>query len=221
MIRMLCIADIFSLINAIFGFIAIIMAFSGEIRLSFSFILLAMLADGLDGIIARKISQSDLGEYLESMADMTSLCIAPAVFIFHIYFEVVSISIYFYIYLLIVLFLFLSFGIIRLASFHVMKKKDYFIGLPASVSTIILIICAVLKVDFFYLLFIIIVVSFALVSSVRFPKPDIKINISAVVLVFLTLIMWKTYQNVALIIFLFSVIIYAICGPIYLFINKQ
>ena len=73
MIKLLSIADVVSLTNAILGFLAILMIFSNETRLAFSFILLALLADGLDGIVARKLGKSDIGEYLESMADMTSL----------------------------------------------------------------------------------------------------------------------------------------------------
>ena len=124
MIKLVSIADIISLTNAIFGFFAILFLLSDliateemRLRISFSFILLALLADGLDGIVARKTRKSDIGEYLESMADMTSLTIAPAIFIYVVYHDLVLCCIYSYIYLLIALIVFLLFGIIRLASF--------------------------------------------------------------------------------------------------------
>jgi len=131
MIKLLSVADCISLINAIFGFLSITIAFIGEIRLAFTFILLAILADGLDGIVARRTNESKIGEYLESMADMTSLSIAPAFFIYTVYYEVVSCCFYKHFILLLVLTVFLSLNIIRLASFHIMKDKKIFIGLPA------------------------------------------------------------------------------------------
>ena len=147
MIKLLSIADAISITNAIFGFLAILFLFSSlgtcqefRMRASFSFILLALLADGLDGIVARKTRKSEMGEYLETMADMTSLVIAPAAFIYFIYSESVSFFLLRHVYLLFALILFLSFGIIRLASFHLMKEDKFFIGLPASASTIILLI---------------------------------------------------------------------------------
>ncbi len=68
MIKLLSLADIVSLTNAGFGFLAIIMASLGEMWFSFSFILIALLADGLDGIVARKTGHSELGNHMEAMA---------------------------------------------------------------------------------------------------------------------------------------------------------
>jgi CDP-diacylglycerol--serine O-phosphatidyltransferase len=110
MIKLVSIADLISLTNVIFGFIAIIFLISDlidneelRLRLSFSFILLALLADGLDGVVARKTRNSDIGEYLESIADMTSLIIAPSIFIYFVYHDFLSSNIYNFIYLMITL----------------------------------------------------------------------------------------------------------------------
>jgi len=111
---------------------------------------------GLDGIVARKTKQGQLGEYLEGMGDMTSMGIAPAIFVFMIYYENISYCIYYQIYLIIALIMFLSLSIIRLASFHIMKKDNYFVGLPASASTVIILILAYLEIEFLYLILIII-----------------------------------------------------------------
>jgi len=203
MVKLLSIADCVSLTNAFFGFLSLIMVFIGEIRLAFSFILLAILADGLDGIIARKTRESKIGEYLESMADMTSLGIAPAFFIFTAYYKSVSCCINKNIVLLFVLALFLLLSIIRLASFHIMKEKKFFIGLPASSSTIIIII------------------SFLMISQIHFPKPDNKINAIAGILIFLTLIMDKYYNGIAPLLLITAICIYVIFGPFYLLINKK
>ena len=75
MIKLISFADIISMINACLGFLAIVMLFLKEMQLSLSFIFIAILTDGLDGIVARKTRNGELGEYLEAMADMTSLSI--------------------------------------------------------------------------------------------------------------------------------------------------
>lgn len=222
MTKLLSIADVISLTNAIFGVLAILFLFSSlgtceefRLRASFSFILLALLADGLDGIVARKVGKSDIGEYLESMADMTSMVIAPAAFIYYVYSESFGFLFYRHIYLLFALILFLSFGIIRLASFHLMKKEKYFIGLPASASTIILLIISFFKVEFIYILPSVVIIGAATVSDIKFPKPGIRINAIATVLIMLTLIMYNSFQRIAPLLLLSAILVYAIGGPIY------
>ena len=72
MIKLIVPADIISMLNALFGFMAILILSINPTyayRLSFTFILLALIADGLDGIVARKPRKGEMGPYLESMAD--------------------------------------------------------------------------------------------------------------------------------------------------------
>lgn len=222
MIKLISIADVISLTNAIFGFLSILFLFSDlisneemRLRVSFSFILLALLADGLDGIVARKTKVSEIGEYLESIADMTSLIIAPALFIYFIYNDLVLSSIINHIYLLIALILFLLLGTIRLSSFHIMKNKKFFLGLPASAGTIILLIIAYFEIKFIYILPVIILISLLMVSNIRFPKPRFKINAIAAILIILTLIIGKYFYGFAPILLLTAILIYLIIGPVY------
>jgi len=223
MIKLISIADVISLTNAIFGFLSILFLFSDlisneemRLRVSFSFILLALLADGLDGIVARKTKVSEIGEYLESIADMTSLIIAPALFIYFIYNDFVLNSIINHIYLLIALVLFLLLGTIRLSCFHIMKKKKFFLGIPASAGTIILLIFAYFEVKFLYILPAIILISLLMITNIRFPKPVFKINAIAAILIILTLIIGKNFYGIAPILLLTAIILYSIFGPIYL-----
>lgn len=222
MIKLLSIADAISITNAIFGVLAILFLFSGigtcgyfQIRASFTFIFLALLADGMDGIVARRTRKSDLGEYLESMADMTSLVIAPACFIYYIYSSMDVFNVFRYVYLLFALILFISFGIIRLASFHIMKEDKFFIGLPASVSTIILVIIAWFEVDFIFLLPAVIIIGAAMASDISFIKPDKKINVIASILIGLSIILYNNYYKIAPLLLLTAILIYAIGSPIY------
>ncbi|KYK22140.1 hypothetical protein AYK24_08485 [Thermoplasmatales archaeon SG8-52-4] len=228
MIKLLSIADAISITNAIFGFLAILFLFSCigtcgnfQTRASFTFIFLALLADGFDGIVARKTRKSDLGEYLESMADMTSLVIAPASFIYYIYSSMEVFNVFRYIYLLFALILFLSFGIIRLASFHIMKEDKFFIGLPASVSTIILVIIAWLEVDFIFLLPAVIIIGAAMASDIIFIKPGIKINAVTAILIVLSLILYNNFYKIAPLLLLAAILIYVVGSPIYSKIMKK
>jgi CDP-diacylglycerol--serine O-phosphatidyltransferase len=222
MIKLVSLADMISITNAIFGILAIIVLFPNfstntdfQLRVSFSLILLALLADGLDGIVARRVRKSDIGEYLESMADMTSLVIAPAAFVYFIYSESVTDVFYRHIYLLVALVLFLFFGIIRLASFHILKEDRYFIGLPASTSTIILLIVSWFEVGFIFILPTVIIIGAIMASDIKFPKPGLKINTIATILIILTLIMYKYYYGIAPLLLLTSILLYMIGVPIH------
>lgn len=220
MIKLLSIADVVSLINAILGFLSIIMIFLSEIHFSFSLILLALLADGLDGIIARKTRHSELGEYMEAIGDMISLGIAPAVFVYSNYNVAVSECIYWHSLLIIVLIVFLSFNIVRLASFHIIKEKTFFVGLPASASAIIMLVMAYFNIEVTYVLLAIVATSLMLISNVRFPKPPLKINAIAALLIVLTIIVGKNFGGIAPILLLLSIITYSLAGQIYLLKRK-
>jgi len=214
------VADVVSLLNAVLGFCAILFLFSEEIRLAFSFILLAILADGLDGIIARKTRHGDLGEFLEAMADMTALGIAPAFFVYTVYYELFSADVWYYFGVGVVLVLFFSLSVIRLASFHIMKQKDFFIGLPASASTILIIILAFFEVEVLYVLIILVVISLVMVCKIRFPKLNSVVLAVATVLILLTLIFGKDYYGFAPILLFCAIFIYSVFGPILLFAKK-
>ncbi|MEF8847826.1 MAG: CDP-alcohol phosphatidyltransferase family protein [Candidatus Thermoplasmatota archaeon] len=220
MIKYLSYADMVSVTNAIFGFLSILMLALNEFRYAYSFILIALMADGLDGILARTTGKGKLGGYLESMADMTSMSIAPSFFIFQIYTDILKNEINLILLTIGILFVFISFCIIRLAAFHLMKDKSYFFGLPASASAIIIIILSYLKIDLIFVLFIVLLLSFLLISNIPFPKTDTSINIIAVVLILLNLIMGKNYNGIAPIILLAAIFIYSSLGPLYISLKK-
>ena len=223
MIKLLSLADLISIVNAVFGFLAVLFLFSDaviplkdtRIHVSFSFILLALLADGLDGIVARWRGSSRLGEYLESMADMSSLCIAPAVFIYFVYSPTMGCCLYRYVYLLIALILFLFFGVVRLASFHIMKQEKFFIGLPASASAIMLLVMSYFMVEFIYILPAVVIIGAVMISDIRFPKPSVRMNIVAALLIFLAILIGKNFYGFAPGLLFIMVLLYAVFGPFY------
>lgn len=172
MIKLIVPADIISMLNALFGFIAILILSISSMnptvayRLSFTFILLALLADGLDGIVARKTRKGDLGPYLESMADMTSTGIATGFFVFHMYYHQLSEqSILVLISFIGVISFYLLCSIIRLAAFHPLKTTNYFMGLPAPAAAIILLGCTYINIPISYCILVILLISFLMLRG--------------------------------------------------------
>ena len=154
-----------------------------------------------------------LGEFLEPMADLTSLSVAPMVFVYVTYHGTVN------------QFLFIAFGaivlfflcsLIRLGSFHILKDDRCFVGLPASASTIIILVAAFLHFDIVLNIILLIVLSLLMVSPIRFPKPKININSVAAILILGTIILGDFLQGVAPLILLVALICYIIFGPVYL-----
>jgi CDP-diacylglycerol--serine O-phosphatidyltransferase len=74
-------ADVVTISNAGLGFLTVIMAFSDPLAAA-RLLLLAAIADGLDGVVARRYGGSPAGPYLDSLADVASFAIAPAVIVF-------------------------------------------------------------------------------------------------------------------------------------------
>jgi len=75
-------ADVMTLLNAALGVVAMTVAVVGDPAQVARLILLAAVADGLDGIIARQFGGTAVGPYLDSMADIVSFGTAPALFLF-------------------------------------------------------------------------------------------------------------------------------------------
>ncbi len=74
-------ADAVTISNAALGFLAVVVAFSDPMTAA-RLLLLAAIADGLDGVVARAYGSSPAGEYLDSLADVASFSVAPAVIVF-------------------------------------------------------------------------------------------------------------------------------------------
>ena len=75
-------ADVMTLLNATVGVVAMAAAVVGRPTLVAQLILLAAVADGLDGIIARWRGGTPVGPYLDSMADIVSFGTATGLFVF-------------------------------------------------------------------------------------------------------------------------------------------
>ena len=70
-------ADAVTVANAAVGFLAAVAA-TVDVELAARLVLLAAVADGLDGVVARHRGSTEAGPYLDSLADVASFGVAPA-----------------------------------------------------------------------------------------------------------------------------------------------
>jgi len=111
------------------GFFAIILATKGHYADAAIAIFVAMLFDGLDGRVARLTNtQSSFGEQYDSMADMLSFCVAPALLVYFWQFSDLGKIGW------LGAFVYTAAGALRLARFNTqigVDDKRYFQGLPS------------------------------------------------------------------------------------------
>jgi archaetidylserine synthase len=128
--RLIKLPDLVTLINALLGFTAVLMMVQSPSNACHASILiiLAVIADGLDGAIARSMEYGVLGENLDSLADVISFGLAPAVIAYAI------LAPHYHYLICVVSGTFLACGILRLARFNAISAKDGFVGLPITSS---------------------------------------------------------------------------------------
>ena len=208
-VRMISTADVFSFVNALFGFLSIMFMLKGDFWLAVTFVLLATLSDGLDGIIARRFYSGNLGESMDSLADIISFFVAPSVII-------LMSGRYENPVILFALSVYLFASLLRLSSFPILKKEDYFDGLPIPASGIILILLVIINVDLMVLAIALLLFSILMVSKVHYPKIDRKMGLVALILIILVIVARDALYSIAPLSLLFALLIYVIFGPAYL-----
>ncbi len=197
MIRSFVLADFITLANAGFGMAAIFLCLnhvtdSGAdyLRVVFVLLPLALVCDVLDGFVAHRLKRhSPLGADLDSLADIVSFGVAPAVLGFTLGLQGM--------WDVLILIYFVSCGISRLARFNVTAealsggtgKVKYYEGTPIPSSIIIVIILGIAywqsRIDHFLpfgsfrigpwifhpLALLYVASGTAMISTFRIPKP--------------------------------------------------
>ena len=165
--RVIRLPDLFTLLNVVFGFLAILAAgraWGGNIpQYAVVFILLAAMADGLDGFLARKVGGSPLGANLDSLADLISFGTAPvflAISTFHLPPHIWPVGIFF-----------LLCGTLRLARFNVVsgKSDSFFEGLPIPAAGIALSASVLLGRPTLTIV-LMLLLALLMVNSISYPK---------------------------------------------------
>src|SRR3954447_26412086 len=126
-------ANLLTLGNLSLGGFAIITSIRGELNLSVLLIFIAALLDRFDGMTARKLNiESELGEQLDSMSDIISFGVAPALLLYQgILNEFGAPGSFFIVF-------YIACGAFRLARFNTQSTKGYFTGLPITAAGCIL-----------------------------------------------------------------------------------
>lgn len=160
-------ANVLTLANLSLGGFAIIFSLKGNLDLSLLLIFVAALADRFDGMVARKLNiESELGKQLDSMSDIISFGVAPALLIYQgILFEFGAPGSFFTIF-------YIGCGAFRLARFNISENNGYFTGLPITaagcLATLSFLAVPYLPAPFF--LFTMIILSFLMVSPFQLRK---------------------------------------------------
>ena len=165
--------------NLFLGYVSIIMTFEGNYILACWLIVIAMIADALDGKTARKLNAfSEFGKELDSFCDAISFGIAPAILVYRIFQELYPVKEV----PLVISFMFALCGVLRLVKFNIITEasdsKADFSGMPipnaAGLIVSYYIFCHSILGEFKFInIFFVLVVASALlmVSTVTFKLP--------------------------------------------------
>ena len=131
------IPSLFTLLNAVCGFISIVESSSGHLEQACYFIVYAALFDGFDGLVARALrTSSEFGVELDSLSDVISFGAAPSYLLYSFHFNTLDgVGIFWSV-------LILAFAAIRLARFNtelIGFDKNVFYGVPVPLSAITII----------------------------------------------------------------------------------
>lgn len=165
------IANSLTMMNLVLGSAAIFCITVDSFTWAALLILLASVMDVLDGKAARYFdSISEIGKNLDSLSDLVSFGIAPALLIF----VQVSGGAYFWLVAIISL-MYICCGAYRLARFNTMNISGYYMGIPITASGMLLAILSLLSITKFPILTIVItlVLAIVMVSKVKVPKLNI------------------------------------------------
>jgi CDP-diacylglycerol--serine O-phosphatidyltransferase len=227
------IPNFFTALNMAFGFFSVVEATAGNFHFAAILIILAAIADALDGLFARLTNTSSrLGVELDSLADVVSFGFAPAFLLWklHLYnFEYLG---------LFIAIVFLVSGAYRLARFNTQLvgfDKEYFSGLPIpmaaiTVSSFILVYYtdSILIPPFdLFVIPLTILLSLLMISKIKYdtiPKPNIKsIKEKPLIFVFFisALIVFLITEGKAIFYIFIFVIVFGIFRQVFSYIKQK
>lgn len=161
------IPNIVTLFNLVLGFTSLLFTMEGLYKEASVSILFAMVLDGLDGRLARRFKvSSDFGKELDSLADLVSFGVAPALLV---YASVLYVLGY---YGLLISIAYALCGAIRLARFNVLNIKTYFVGIPITFAGSFLAIFILLtnRLPFIFYPLLVSILAYLMVSNIKIRK---------------------------------------------------
>lgn len=125
------ISDLISLMNMTCGFLSALLSINHNFYLAAIFMIFSLLFDSADGLVARKTNRIDeygFGKNIDSLSDIVSFGIAPAIFLYA--FSLSNAS-YLIVPTIIVSLFIVICGVLRLTRYNVISDKvEGFIGFP-------------------------------------------------------------------------------------------
>ncbi len=123
------ILNILTVINLFAGLVAIMLSLVDQWALAVAAVFGAALFDSIDGRVARRLNvTSEFGKQLDSLAELVSFGVAPALIAYQLNFAAIGWSGY------ILATFFPICGALRLARFNVSAVRGHFVGLPITVA---------------------------------------------------------------------------------------
>ena len=206
--------NFFTALSAFLGVMSIIASSQGKFEKAFIYLLFSLVADGLDGRLARLTNTtSRFGVEFDSLADIIAFGVSPAMMLFF------AIGEQFGRFGALVSGLFVVFGAIRLARFNVTTGEidpRYFIGLPIPTAAVVLGSWVMLDLKYngnFNILILIgaLFLAFLMVSNFRYPsfkKIDLNKSVAIKILISIILIASLIYlfplEGIALLLSIYS-----------------
>lgn len=165
------IPSLFTLANLLFGFLALALTMEGKFKLAAGLIILSTLMDSMDGKVARKLSvSSDFGYELDSLSDLVSFGVAPALLTYK---ALLQVQLGYWGLALAAIFALC--GAIRLARFNVLHISNYFVGVPITFAggfmALIVLFHGLLPWSIYAICMAIL--AFLMVSNFKVPKPGV------------------------------------------------
>ena len=160
-------ANFLTLSNLFLGCFAILFSINDNLKLSVLLIFIAALADRFDGMVARKFQiESELGKQLDSMCDIISFGVAPALLLYQgIIHEFGAPGMFFTVF-------YIGCGAFRLAKFNISDNKGFFVGLPITAAGCLLTLSflAIPYVSPQFFIYLMIILSFLMVGTFKLRK---------------------------------------------------
>ncbi|WP_407308699.1 CDP-diacylglycerol--serine O-phosphatidyltransferase [Desulfosporosinus sp. SB140] len=166
------IPSMFTLANLLFGFLALVWVLEGNFDLASAMILLSVLMDSLDGKVARRLSvSSDFGKELDSLSDLVSFGVAPAILTYQATLQPLQPESMKYIGLGIAV-VFALCGAVRLARFNMLNITTYFVGVPITFAGGFMALLMFLRsmLPWYVYPLSMVILAFLMVSTFKVPK---------------------------------------------------
>ncbi|MFB5195738.1 CDP-diacylglycerol--serine O-phosphatidyltransferase [Neobacillus sp. KR4-4] len=164
------IPNLFTISNLFFGYLSIMYSAQGDYKNAAILILIGMMLDSMDGRIARMLRvDSELGKELDSLADVVTFGVAPAMMAYYSYFSEFGVA------GMAISGLFPLFGAYRLARFNINAVKSsnhYFTGVPITAGGGLLTLLTLFqgKMPEFILPIAFFIICYLMVSTIKIPS---------------------------------------------------